>query len=401
MYSVLPFAIALIVIASLFRLAFMYHALYVLLGLYLGAHFWSQRASQSISFRRSYPERAFLNETIHAQLEVQNRGLLPVPWLRIHERLPLNLASPPYLSRVVTLGPRQKHTFTYELVCRQRGYYTIGPLTATTGDLFGLFERQIAFPSGVSLTVYPQIVPLQELGLPSKSPFGHLKTKEPLYEDPARVVGVRDYTSGDSLRNINWKTSASAGRLQVKKYEPAMTLQTVMLLNLSLADFERQHAYYASEMGIVVAASIASHLNALRQEVGLITTGRDPAAVDDQSYAGVLPRKGRDQVTRILELLGRIEQRESAPFAEVIRQASLRFPWGATLVVITPRETDVLLETLLSLKRSGFSVTIIYVDYPSQFSFERAERRASSLGMRCYRVWKEADFDVWRHRWRT
>lgn len=401
MFNLLPFAIALLVIASFFRLAFMYHALYVLLGVYLGAHFWSRRASRSLEFRRTYPERAFLNETIHAQLEVRNRGLLPVPWLRIHERLPLNLASPPYLSRVVSLGPRQTQTFTYELVCRQRGYYTIGPLSATSGDLFGLFERQLECPPGVHLTVYPQIVPLQELGLPSKSPFGHLKTKEPLYEDPARVVGVRDYTSGDSLRNVNWKTSASAGRLQVKKYEPAMTLQTVMLLNLSLADFDRQHAYYASEMGIVVAASVASHLNALRQEVGLITTGRDPASAADDLYAGVLPRKGRAQVTRILELLGRVEQRESASFAEVIRQAALRFPWGATLVVIAPRETDELLETLLSLKRSGFSVTIVYVDYPSHFSFERAERRASGLGMRCYRVWKEEDFDVWRQRRRA
>ncbi|MBI2941154.1 MAG: DUF58 domain-containing protein [Chloroflexi bacterium] len=398
MFSIVPFALAIFLVASMFRLAFMYHALYLLAGVYLAAHFWSRRGAESLEFRRQHPERAFLGEIVRVQLDVRNRSLLPMPWVRIQERLPLSLAAPAQFARVVSLAPHESTTFSYELSCRQRGYYPIGPLSAWTGDLFGLFERSAACPISRHLTVYPQIVALEELGLPSKSPFGHLRTREPLYEDPARVIGVRDYASGDSLRKINWKTSAAAGRLQVKKYEPAMTLQTVVLLNLSLADYQRQHAYHGTEMGIVVAASVVHHLGQLRQEVGLLTNGGDPASADNTPVTGVLPRKGRAQIVRLLELLGRVQQPDHAPFAELLGREAIRFPWGATLIVVTAQETEELLRALIALQRSGFPVTVVYDDYPSQFSFERAERRAAGLGIRCYRVWKEEDLNVWRRR---
>ena len=65
-----------------------------------------------------------------------------------------------------------------------------------------------------------QVVPVADLGLPSRSPFGHLKTQQRLYQDPSRTIGVRDYVPGDSVRTINWKTSAATGSLKVRKLEP-------------------------------------------------------------------------------------------------------------------------------------------------------------------------------------
>jgi hypothetical protein len=73
-----------------------------------------------------------------------------------------------------------------------------------------------------------------------------------------------------------------------------------------------------------------------------------------------------------------------------------RLPWGATLAFVVPSETSVLLDTVVMLKRSGFSVVLIYVDYPDPVSFELAERRARTMGVPAYRVWRESDVDVWR-----
>jgi uncharacterized protein (DUF58 family) len=397
--SLIPAALILFVVASLLRVSFIYNVAYVLFAVYLLATLWSRRSLNDLRVRRTYAERALIGDVVEVTLVIENTGLLPVPWLLFHERLPLAMIAPPFFRAVVSIQPRETRRFVYELHCRQRGWYAIGPLTATLGDVFGLSLREREFGAGHRLTVYPKILPLDELGLPSRSPFGHLRTRQPLYEDPARVVGVREYQSGDSMRRINWKASASSGQLQVRKLEPAMTLESVVLLNVNLPEFERAHSYNAAELGIVVAASVANHLAGLRQEVGLLTNGLDPAEGETSpttSMVGYLPRKGRSQLVSVLELLGRLSLAHERPFWPLVRGEMQRLPWGATLVFVTSSETDELLETVLPLQRAGFSVVLIYVDYPNPASFELARRRAAMLGMPAFRVWREQDLDVWR-----
>src|SRR6185437_6366271 len=165
---------------------------------------------------------------------------------------------------------------------------------------------------------------------------------------------------------------------------------------VNTTEYTRQYAYGAVEMGIVVAASVANHLASLRQEVGLLTNGVDPADPRLTGLAGYLPRKGRGQLTSILELLGRVTVVSDRPFWPSLRGEIKRMPWGATLVVVTPRESEELLETTVPLLRAGFNVVLIYVDYPNPEVYEVAHRRAAVLGMRAYRVWREEDVDVWR-----
>ena len=42
----------------------------------------------------------------------------------------------------------------------------------------------------------------ETLGLPTRSPLAALATHNPVFEDPSRVTGVRDYQRGDSPRRI-------------------------------------------------------------------------------------------------------------------------------------------------------------------------------------------------------
>ena len=397
MFSVLPAALILFFLASLFKISFMFSVSYVLFGVYILATLWSQRSVSDLRFRRLCPERALFGDVVTVTLEVENRGFLPIPWVHFHDRLPLALITPPFFRSLLTLQPRERRRFSYQLHCRQRGWYLVGPLTANLGDVFGLTNRNVDFGADAHLTVYPKILLLDELGLPSKSPFGHLRTRQLLYEDPSRVIGVREYQAGDSLRKVNWKVSASSGRLQVKKLEPAMTLQTIIMLNVNTSEYTRQSAYVAVEVAIVVAASVANYLVALRQDVGLLTNGQDPAGKDATGLTGSFLGKGRAHLTTILELLGRLTVVDDRPFWTAVRGEIKRLPWGATLVFVTPRETDEAIETLLPLQRAGFNVVLVYVDYQNPDQFDSAQRRAASLGMRAYRVWREEDVDVWRH----
>jgi len=136
-----------------------------------------------------------------------------VPWLQLQEVLPQPLAFPPVHSQALSLWPRERVQFTYELDCRQRGYYPIGPLRLSSGNLLDAGGRAYA-ETGVSyLTVYPRVLSLEELGIPSRSPFGTIRRAGAIHRDQSRVAGVRQYRPGDSMRHINWKASAATGTL--------------------------------------------------------------------------------------------------------------------------------------------------------------------------------------------
>src|SRR5690606_29119085 len=140
-----------------------------------------------------------------------------------------------------------------------------GPLRLTSGDLFGLATPRTGTLPPSYLTVYPRIIPLVQLGLTSRLPFGTVGSKQRLFEDPARPLGTREFRSGDSLRQMNWKASAHTQKMLVRTFEPAISLETHVLLNLHSADYERRDRHYLVEWAIVIASSLAAHLTNQRQ----------------------------------------------------------------------------------------------------------------------------------------
>lgn len=397
MTGLASFLVVLLILAAFLRIDFFFYLFYLSVGLVAVGRWWAQRVLGAVSYSRRYPERVFWGERPLVQLDVRNNGLLPVLWLHVHDSLPIELRSPNFFQHALSLLPRERASFTYELECRQRGYYHLGPLTVETGDLLGTARLSRAYEAPDTVVVYPRIIPLAGLDLPSRTLYGSLRSKQRIFEDPARILGVRDYVPGDSLRQMAWKTSAVVGRLQVKRYEPAIALDTTIFVNLDRNDYSQMRLWVATELGIVVAASIASWLVDRRQAVGLGTNGRDPLAEGEDGRAAhpptLRPRKGRDALMRILDLLARVQMSDGPGFGTLLQRGTSRLSWGSTIVVVTGRVQEELFEALASLRRSGFSVVLISVD-PST-AFEAIRRRASMIGVPSYEVWEEADLERW------
>ena len=218
--------LALFVIAVLFRVDFFFYILYLFFGSYFLSRLWAEHGIRRVQVERDYVNRAFPGEKVTVKLCVKNGGLLPLPWLRIHESIPIQLKSPNFFRSVFSLLPKETREFQYELDCRNRGYYRVGPVSVTSGDLFGTTAYEMTVTDDAYMIVYPQIIPLTHIALPAQTPFGSVPTNQRIFEDPSRIVGVRDYQSGDSLRHIHWKTSATTGRLQVKRFEPAISIES-------------------------------------------------------------------------------------------------------------------------------------------------------------------------------
>jgi uncharacterized protein (DUF58 family) len=390
--SDIPFVLLLLLaIAILLRQDFVFYLVYVLAGTYMLAKWWTARTMGRLRLNRHFSDHAFLGERIGIDLEVENTSWWPVPWLRCEEAPPSALVAEGAIRQVVTLRPKERLRLHYEIAGVHRGYYELGPTVLSAGDLFGFAEAQGRYEQRDHLTVYPRVIPLTTVELTSRSPHGVIKSGQPIFADPARVIGVREYKSGDPIRSVNWKCSARAGHLMVKKFEPAVSLTTVIVLDLHAAGYTRQVQYDASEWGIVVAASLANYLIGQRQAVGLACNGIDP--LTETSRWTIPPRPGRAHLMKLLEWLARVQLAETTALAGWLPSAGLDLAWGTTVAAVTPTGDEATCQALHRLLRAGLNPVLLVIESHAQFGVVR--ERARRLGIAAYQVANEKELRQW------
>ncbi len=390
-----PFVIllvALLVIASFLRGDFALTLIYLVLGALAAATWWSRRSMTQVHARRKFNNHAFLGEKIDINLHVENKGWLPIPWLELHETLPVALAGPNSFQSVIHLSPGAEANFDYSVDARKRGYYLIGPLSVSTGDILGLSAAVQAQSLPEPLVVYPRIVPFTSMEIPSRSPQGTLRHNLPLFEDPTRVFGKRGYHSGDSLRRIDWKASAASGRLQVKIFEPSIALETFIVLNLNAEDYYYRTRIDSVELAIVIAASVSNWIVSKKQMVGMMVNGRDPLAEDGLPQT-ISSHKGKRHLMRLLETLARVETIDQSEFVPRLQQQRYRLTWGTTLIVITGSLKDDLLDELYQARKSGQNPLVIVAG--TDVSDEAVYRRAKILKIPTHNIAAERNLRIW------
>ncbi len=388
----LPLLVILVMIAAFMRGDFALTLIYLVIGALAAGVWWSRRGLTQLQVKRQFNTHAFLGERIKIELHVQNKGWLPIPWLELRETLPVALAGPNSFQSVLNLGSRASTDFEYSVEARKRGYYPIGPLSISTGDILGLTDSLQGRAQAEALIVYPRIIPFTSLQIPSRSPQGTLRSSVPLFEDPTRVFGKRGYISGDSLRTIDWKSSASTGRLQVKLFEPSIALETCIILNLNAEDYYYRFRIDSTELAIVIAASISNWIIARKQMAGMLVNGHDPLAPDGRPQA-VPPRKGKRHLVRLLETLARVETIESSALIPLLQEQRYQLSWGTTLIVITGSVNARLLDELYQARRSGQNAVVILAG--SSLSDDATRRRAKAFGIEVYSIATERDLQIW------
>ena len=108
-----------------------------------------------------------------------------------------------------------------------------------------------------------------------------------------------------------------------------------------------------------MSASIAAYAAEKRWPVGVIANGALPKS--DQAIK-VLPGRGSDQLTRIMEALAAVSSVATRQFEDLIRLESPRLPWGSTLVVVTSIVTDPLKATLADLHAEGRRLVLVTLE---------------------------------------
>jgi uncharacterized protein (DUF58 family) len=336
----------------------------------LTARLWSAHVFDRVRYERRLVEtRAFAGERLLMTLQLTNDKVLPVPLLELRDLVPEHLVigeehlgpSPSpgqlYLRRSTHLGWYERVDWPLELEAQARGFYRFGPSRLGSGDLFGLFPAEQENDDRQAVIIYPRTYSLPELGLPAERPFGDRRGREPIFEDPGRIVGLRDYRPGDSMRRVDWKATARRQQLQSRVYDPSATLHLIVALNVHTLSASWEGYLPEKLEGLLsVAGSVARHGFEAGYAVGLAANGAYPTS--DRPMRIPVGRRP-DQLMRILEALAVIGPLTLTPLSAVLDREAQAFPFGATLVCVTMQMDAALAATLRRIEGAGHAVSIL------------------------------------------
>jgi uncharacterized protein (DUF58 family) len=146
----------------------------------------------------------------------------------------------------------------YEVLCRPRGVYRIGPALIQVRDVLGLAEAGGTAGKIDRLVVYPAVEDLHGLPLvrgqdpnlnTSKASFSHVGGED--------FFTLREYQRGDDLRRVHWPSSAKRDDLMIKQLEMPWQSRALVLLDRRAGSYASAEAFEHAVRG---TASVVRHL---------------------------------------------------------------------------------------------------------------------------------------------
>jgi uncharacterized protein (DUF58 family) len=194
------------------------------------------------------PPRVTVGEPVTGSLDVVNRASSPL--------LPLTLEVPVgrggVAFQVPMLRPGGEHGELFVVPTERRGVIAVGPVTSVRADPIGLLRRDVIWSQATEIFVHPRVVPLEPLGA------GLIRdlegnTAENVSMSDLAFHALREYTPGDDLRHIHWRSSARHGTLLVRQFLDTRRSHLTMVVDCELPSYRSEDDY---ETAMSVAGSL-------------------------------------------------------------------------------------------------------------------------------------------------
>lgn len=197
------------------------------------------------------------------------------------------------------LAPDETATATYQIMCKPRGIYDVGPLRVSVTDPLRLAERSRLVGESDRLIVYPSVEQLS--GLPilrGLDPSMYASQPEFSHRGGEDFYTLREYQTGDDLRRVHWPSTAKRDELMIRQLETPWQSRALVFFDPRSSSFENNDAF---EKAVSGAASVIRHLLASGFDADLWAGGAAISSAEPGSYAksmealaGVQPTDGLD-----------------------------------------------------------------------------------------------------------
>ena len=213
-------------------------------------------STANVSVRRHVAgDRILAGGTGEVSLELRNDARLPAALLLVEDTCPTALAPPPRFI-VPGLGAGRTTGLSYVLHGEARGRYTVGPMRLRVRDPFGLAQRIRRYKGTEDVVVYPRIEPLEEQPAPGSHTGSGTSALRRLFNTGDEFYTMREYVTGDDLRQVHWPSTAHRQKLMVRQQEQPWEAQATVVCDTR----RNAHRYLGPDSPVEKAISLAASL---------------------------------------------------------------------------------------------------------------------------------------------
>src|SRR5947209_14077699 len=133
---------------------------------------------------------------------------------------------------VASMGGRKRAIWRAKSRCRQRGRFQLGPVTAASSDPFGLFNQRLFLSPTSEVLVLPRVYQIAQLAIFAGGLPGRGRSSQRALQTTTNATTIRDYTDGDALSRIHWRSSAHFNKLMVKEFDLDPAVDAWVILDL-------------------------------------------------------------------------------------------------------------------------------------------------------------------------
>ncbi len=344
--------------------------------------FYQRRVVRDVIISRFIENNKIFNgDSTYAGVWLENKGNMPIIGF-LYDYTSMELSYKQKEVFFIFLPPKSKRLFSYRVFGSKRGDHHLGPTMIEFKDIFMNTFLTKEYDTVDFITVFPMILPHNELDKSILQPYGEIKNKLPIFEDLTKIQGIREYQYGDEIRKINWKISARHNKLYVNYYTPSVSSGSIIILNLYHQDYDMRYQDFYEEFAIELSTTIIFDLYNYHQEIGLITNGEIRRKISVKGnfivqnpvgFFEIPISSGDTHISNIFEVLARVYPQNKISLSDVIKNISSQIPWGTAVILITPKLDKEVALLLYEISSKGHEV-FIYNVHPN--------RSIESLGSR-------------------
>lgn len=306
----------------------------------------------------------FKGDKVTFTVNITNRSFFILPYISISFLNDKGGVIQKHKINNISLQPFSNREVSIDYIYKYRGDFKLGVSTIEVQDFLGIFKFTLKNKNPLYITVYPQIIDIDEFYLSSGYLSDNVSSIGGGQEDISTIEEINKYNYGDSLRKIHWKLTAKTNELMIREYEKIGSRSAILILDLQSNNFEVEKNAAIEDKLLETTIAILRYCIYNDAEVKLIY---DSKGINAINYSNSL------DFQKAYEALAKVEFNQKTSFKDIIESEVNCNIGKADIIIATFNINYILYEELNKAILLGCNITLIYIYGNEKIENNKAE----------------------------
>ena len=304
--------------------------------LLLGWRLCAQMMSE-LDLKRNLPTWVHARQKFDVEWQCENqRDRTPTWSLNIEDRLREDenqriVKSPKVIATIPQILPGQKEFVAYRCLFPKRGKYVIGPTQASTRFPLGLIQGVVKLDSMAEVSVAPvlgKLVHNWERQIRSQV-HGEQAQQRQRGTEQDEFHSLREWRSGDSNRQVHWRSSAKLGKLLIKQFDQKSGRDFALAVDLHFDSTDGSNLENIERILSCSATMIANLSREVQGKVAVAVCGQESSLFSD--------KYNRELINLVMQSLATAQAGSNIQLGEAIEELFLRVSAETPVLILSTR----------------------------------------------------------------